>query len=114
MTMCDYTRGIQLIRRLRPGHMTRLIVVSLLAASTIPLVASTAAQDSPSDVVFHNLSIRSSIAALGASLGKAVAFDMAFPEQRIISFEARNVLKSDALAQLLQRERLFAIEVGSV
>jgi hypothetical protein len=114
MTMCDCNRGIHLIGSPRPRRITRLIVATLLSVSTISLVESAAVQDPLTDIVFRNTAVRSAIAALGESLGKSVAFDRAVPEQRTISFEVRGVLKSDALAQLLQRERLFAIEIGSV
>jgi len=82
-----------------------------LALNTI--VAPVRAQDTPTDVRFHNLSLHASISLIANSLQKSVAFDREIPTQRMITFEAFNVLKTEALARLLRRERLYAIELGS-
>jgi len=83
-----------------------------LALNTI--VAPVRAQDTPTDVRFHNLSLHASISLIANSLHKSVAFDREVPMKRLITFEALNVLKSEALARLLRQERLYAIELGSV
>lgn len=90
-----------------------ITAIALLLALTVR-VAQAQAQDAPTDVTFHNTSLRSTISLIANSLRKSVVFDKEVSTQRTITFERRNVLKSEALAALLQQERLYTIELGSV
>ena len=98
----------------RPRSRTSLHVVVLLSVSTIVLAAPARAQEPRFDVVFRNMPLRDVIIQLASSPPKSVAFDRAVRERRSISFEARAVSKSDALAEVLRCEHLYAVELGSV
>lgn len=98
----------------RPVRMARMITAIALWLALNTIVAPVRAQDTPTDVRFHNLSLHASISLIANSLQKSVAFDREIPTQRMITFEELNVMKTEALARLLRRERLYAIELGSV
>ena len=110
----NWTLGFKRFGNPRGLRMKRVITAIALWLALTALVAPAPAQDKRSDVIFRDLYLDSAIAMLANSLQKSVAFDREIPTQRKITFEALNVLTSEALAQLLRRERLYLIELGSV
>jgi len=94
--------------------MTSVITAIALWLALNTLVAPARAQDATLDVKFRDIFLPASISLIANSLQKSVAFDREVPMKRLITFEALNVLKSEALARLLRQERLYAIELGSV
>lgn len=108
----NWTLGFK--RSGNPHPSTSVITAIALWLVLIVLGAQAQVQDTPTDVTFVNTSLRASISLIANSLQKSAAFDREIPTQRMITFEALNVLKTEALARLLRRERLYAIELGSV
>jgi len=98
----------------RPIPMASVITAIALWLALNTLVAPARAQDATLDVKFRDIFLPASISLIANSLQKSVAFDREVPMKRLITFEALNVLKSEALARLLRQERLYAIELGSV
>ena len=110
----NWTVGFKRSGYPRPLHITRVVTAIVLWLALTAVVEPARPQDAPTDVTFHNTSLRALISLIANSLQKSVAFDREIPAQRLITFEVLNVLKSEALARLLRQERLYAIELGSV
>jgi len=109
------TLGFKRCVNVRPLRQASPVITAIaLSLALNTLVAPVRAQDKPLDVKFRDMFLRASISVIAKSLQKSVAFDREVPTKELISFEALNVLKSEALARLLQQERLYAIELGSV
>ena len=88
------------------------IAVAILTVILGPIPRSSA-QDETVDVRFQHVAARVAIAQLAQSLGKSVAFDVAFPE-RDVDFDAKGVTVREALWRLLDANNLFSVEAEGV
>jgi hypothetical protein len=96
------------------GKTTLVLILVASAVLPSPSIISAKAQEPKTDVMFRRTPIWVVIEELAASMHKSAAYDIGFDRRRLIDFEVSGVTRAQALAQLVNRERLLVVDVAGV